>query len=64
MANLRRAIRKLHPQALTGTCSVPTKRSLHAAIEARIDCLLVMLPSQGSYKMDCFFIVLASLSIL
>jgi hypothetical protein len=46
MANLRCTIRKLHAQASNGRCSVPTKRSLHAAIEARIDCLLVMLPSQ------------------
>jgi hypothetical protein len=38
MATPRYAVRKLRPQALEeSSCSISTKRPLHAAIEARID---------------------------
>ena len=38
IATPRYAIRKLRPQALEeSSCSISTKRPLHAAIEARID---------------------------
>ena len=66
MATPRYAVRKLRPQALEeSSCSISTKRPLHAAIEARIDCfaLLVIIPSRGSYKMGCFLTVFIFLSI-